>query len=209
MFAPWLIQVEHPLNDLTFPEIDQLYPHMYTLTTSYRFGKNLAHLLDLMMYRCNLNSLAIEPLKIRIKHISGGPAPEKRVNIEEARLARDCLFEAGNSSAAIITPYKRQVSRIKQGLPQHLRDQVFTIHKAQGREWDTVIFSVVDDGTPQRNLFFTDFTNTNNDADKLINTALSRAKKELIIVCNRNYWENRHDADQQLISRIISIANPS
>ncbi len=110
------------------------------------------------------------------------------------------------SSAAIITPYLNQVRTIKGNLPHRQKEQLFTVHKAQGREWDTVIFSVVDDGKPGREPWFTDFLNSQADADKLLNTALSRAKKELIMICNVNYWLNRPDASCQLISQLIRLA---
>lgn len=55
-----------------------------------------------------------------------------------------------------------------------------TIHKSQGSEWDTVIFSVVDDspaGSGKRGAFFTNSLNHKFNSLNLINTVVSRAKK--------------------------------
>ena len=75
-----------------------------------------------------------------------------------------------------------------------------TVHSSQGREWDTVILSVVD--TAKR--WFTDSSNTAAKGLTVINTAVSRAKKRLIIVCDARYWINEKN---QLIGSLINIAD--
>lgn len=70
----------------------------------------------------------------------------------------------------IIAPYRNQVEAISMQLDDSAID-VATVHKFQGREKDVIIFSTVDDMVTQ----FSDDPN-------LLNVAISRAKKELIIV---------------------------
>lgn len=209
MCALWLIKATKPFEviEQSPPEMGKIYPNMHILNKTYRFGDNLAKLLDQFIYKCGLESGAKHPLKLCIVDVRAVQEAEKKVNKEEAASAVEYLTLPDQiSSVAIITPYLNQVRTIKGNLPYRQKEQLFTVHKAQGREWDTVIFSVVDDGKPGREPWFTDVTNTQADADKLLNTALSRAKKELVLICNVNYWLNRPDADRQLISQLIRLA---
>ena len=82
-------------------------------------------------------------------------------------------------------------------LPEYRRDQkILTVHGSQGREWDDVILSVVDTDR----LWFTDSRNKRSRGLNLINTAVSRAKKRLVIVCNRSWWLERRG---QLIRALL------
>ena len=72
----------------------------------------------------------------------------------------------------IIAPYKNQVK----ALEKEFKDiEAATVHKFQGREKDTIIISTVDDE-------ITDFA----DDPYLINVAVSRAKKKLMLVVTGN-----------------------
>ena len=80
-----------------------------------------------------------------------------------------------------------------------------TIHKSQGSEYDTVIFSVVDDSNfGKRKMFFTNSLNENFKSLNLINTVVSRAKKRLIIIANEDFWLEQKET--QLIGNMISIS---
>lgn len=70
----------------------------------------------------------------------------------------------------IIAPYRNQVYLLQKALGNSEID-VATVHKFQGREKDVIILSTVDD-------LVTDFSDDSN----LLNVAVSRAKKKLIIV---------------------------
>ena len=77
---------------------------------------------------------------------------------------------------------------------------VLNTHQAQGREWDVVLFSVVDGKLPQCSPFF---TNSKRHQGKIVlNTTISRVKKELIIFMDCSYWQNRSG---QLLSQIIDV----
>lgn len=77
-----------------------------------------------------------------------------------------------HSEIGIIAPYNDQVDAIKKVV--NFID-VATVHKFQGREKDVIILSTVDD-------IITDFI----DNPSLINVAVSRAKKQLIVVASGN-----------------------
>lgn len=70
----------------------------------------------------------------------------------------------------IITPYRSQVCRLQEELGEPAID-VATVHKFQGREKDVIILSTVDD-------IVTSFS----DDPNLLNVAVSRAKRQLIVV---------------------------
>lgn len=72
----------------------------------------------------------------------------------------------------IIAPYKNQARQIEKELNAPQID-VSTVHKFQGREKDAIILSTVDD-------IITPFS----DDPNLLNVAVSRAKKELIVVAS-------------------------
>lgn len=82
-----------------------------------------------------------------------------------------------NDDIGIITPYNNQVDEFMHQLPNI---ETATIHKYQGREKDNIIMSVVDDQITE----FSDDTN-------MINVAISRAKKQFVLVVSGNEQERK------------------
>lgn len=81
-------------------------------------------------------------------------------------------YVANAEETGIIAPYKNQV----EALEREIKDiDAATVHKFQGREKDTIIISTVDDE-------ISDFA----DDPYLINVAVSRAKKKLLLVVTGN-----------------------
>lgn len=76
------------------------------------------------------------------------------------------------SSIGIIAPYNEQTAHLEKEFPNI---EVHTVHKFQGREKDNIIISTVDN-------IITDFVDNPN----LVNVAVSRAKKKLIVVVSGN-----------------------
>ena len=85
-------------------------------------------------------------------------------------------LDVSNDEIGIIAPYNNQVDAIHKQLPGI---DVATVHKFQGREKDVIILSTVDD-------IIKDFT----DDPYLLNVAVSRAKKRLIVVTSGNKQSN-------------------
>lgn len=81
-------------------------------------------------------------------------------------------YIADVNETGIITPYRNQVEALKNEFEEINAD---TVHKFQGKEKDTIIISTVDDE-------ITDFA----DDPYLINVAVSRAKKKLLLVVTGN-----------------------
>ena len=81
-------------------------------------------------------------------------------------------LDVPNEKIGIIAPYNEQVDEIRRQIPAI---DVATVHKFQGREKDIIILSTVDNQIQN-------FT----DDPYLINVAISRAKKRLIVVVSGN-----------------------
>ena len=185
----------HPLRPPPFQIIVRR-----TLTTSYRFGPNLAQLLgelvydedDIRLTAANQN----DDLQVQVVH---SPRSETANWTSEAQ-AQAILAQSRvqHGDFAVLAPYTNQVRRIREIVGHHLSDRVMTVNAAQGQEWDTVIFCVADCG---RNPFLTDSTIPQGNAT--LNTAISRAKRRLILVLDCKYWRQRRDAQRQLLSRLM------
>ncbi len=95
------------------------------------------------------------------------------------------FLQTEKKEIGIITPYKNQVEAMGRQLEGI---DIATVHKFQGREKDTIIISTVDDE-------LSDFA----DDPYLLNVAVSRAKKQLVLVTSGN-----EQALERNISDLIS-----
>jgi len=187
---------------------DPVYHHLKRakLTQTHRFGMQLAKVIDHHVYKSGFSSVKEQgDTEIRCLHVQAQtPGQKKRENPDEAYAIRRWVENnlGKDDDFAILSPYVNQVALIGRQLPW-LRDdlRVLTVHKSQGREWDTVIVSVSD----RENKWFSDTLNQNTNGLKLINTAVSRARKRLIIVCDRSYWIQQ---DGQMIKGLLEVARP-
>jgi hypothetical protein len=184
-------------------EPNQSFLPKSSLKNTFRFGPNLAEVLEKHVYPGGFKSKIARDTEIIIVDC---PNPyertRKRLNLGEIHSIKEFINinNLDPDSFAILAPYRNQVFELKKQLPG-LKDEdnILTIHKSQGREWDTVIYSVCDIGNRERP-WFTDSKNTASNGLNNINTAVSRAKKRLIIFCSMNAWESKED---QLIADLI------
>ena len=171
---------------------DFTFLHKYDLGCSSRFGGDLASILSDEVYEGILHGMAPTGTSITVFH-----APrcgKSRDSPNEAAVIEWLLRGVVDTDYAVITPYRKQASLLHKLIPD---GEVMTIHKSQGLEWDTVILSAVD----AEEMFFTDSTKIRGNA--LLNTALSRARKHLVIVCDADCWAKR---PQQLLGRLVLAA---
>ena len=109
-----------------------------------------------------------------IKTVEGNHA-RGHYNQREIDVIKDEILpdiDAPDDEIGIITPYNDQVKEIRKQIPTI---DAATVHKFQGREKDVIILSTVDNEIK-------DFT----DDPYLLNVAVSRAKKQLIVVTSGN-----------------------
>lgn len=114
-----------------------------------------------------------------IKTVKGNLSRDKanQRQVEEIRN----IISKNNNDVGIIAPYNNQVDLVKENLGDV---EVNTIHKYQGREKDTIIVSTVEDN-------ISDFV---GDA-KILNVAISRAKKHLYFIVTGNEIKNSNIND--------------
>lgn len=179
------------------------------LTHTHRFGRNLAGVLNDYVYRNGFGSSSLKgETEIYFIHVET-PVPQPRNNYdkptreseEEVFAIKQFLQMNALTDYAIITPYINQVKLLGKQLPRDRNEgRVLTVHGAQGKEWENVLLSVVD--TDKK--WFTDSRYTKSRGLFLLNTAVSRAKKRLIIFGNANYWRKQHG---QLIKGLLEVAD--
>ncbi len=180
---------------------DFVHMKKYELVQTYRFGEKLASVLAKKVYPskfCGSSEHETDIFYINASYQSG---ELKRTNISECNAIKAYCDSHYDENIGIITPYKHQRGLIKKVISKDsdLFDSVLTVHGSQGREWDTVLFSIVDTS----DMWFSNSNNPVSNGKKIINTAVSRAKKKLVIICDASYWYNKNG---QLISELLQIA---
>lgn len=160
-----------------------------SLTSTFRFGSLLAEILAKYVYSGEFKSSnpngETEILYIHAPKVEGR---QSWISINEVLVIQKVVEELrlkGDNDFIILTPYKRQVELLGKHLSRESKElKISTVHGSQGREWETVIFSVVD--TNENWMVGTGQTLTKGL--NLVNTAVSRARKRLIIVCDKSHW---------------------
>lgn len=177
----------------------------FNLVNSYRFGEALARVLAADVYDRSFRGNDGQDTRIYYLDAPKRPELKKRVSQSECEVIEKLLRNYGGlrETSGIIAPYRNQVEALKQ-MAKRTRfplDSVVTVHQSQGREWDNVLLSVTD----TTDMFFTNSLSPVSDGKKVINTAVSRAKKNLILVCDYQYWIRQRS---QLIGKLLAVAEP-
>jgi hypothetical protein len=175
-----------------------------SLDATYRFGDNLARLLARYVYTPSFHSLNPNgETQIHFIHAKKVDELRSRCSINEVLEIKSLIIslkKQGNTDYIVLTPYKNQVKLLGKNMPQERNEYKFlTVHGSQGREWDTVILSVVD----TFDKWFVDTQRPISKGMHLINTAVSRARKNLIIVCDLDYWGIQQG---QMITELYKIS---
>jgi len=177
------------------------------LVETYRFGSELANVLDKFVYHNGFTS-AVGQGNFKLKYIDTVNAespPGGRINPSEAEAIKELLTNNVEGSVAILAAYKNQVGYLKKHLKGLIDvNNIMTIHRSQGQEWDTVIISVVDHTKKGAyGMFFTDSTHSKSKGLQVINTAVSRAKNNLILVGHHKFWIAQ---EKQLLGKLFRDA---
>ena len=171
------------------------YMQKADLNFTHRFGSGLTEILERHVYQNNFMSAIYDETEIICINVAGNYSKNNRENMAEVRAIERYLELKNPEDYVVLTPYRNQVKL----LSERLKRNVMTVHKSQGQEWDTVILSVTD----TKNKFFTDTLTPETKGLQLINTAVSRAKKRLVIVCDAIYWQTQ---EGQMIKDLVDIS---
>jgi len=178
------------------------------LRNTHRFGKNLAAVLNEYVYKNGFGSNSLRgETEIYFVHVETNVPQPRGLNDKptreaeaEAHTIKQFIETTGLSDYAILTPYINQVKLLGKLMPRDRNEnRILTVHGAQGKEWENVLLSVVD--TDKK--WFTDSRYAKSRGLFLLNTAVSRAKKRLIIFGNYHYWKKQHG---QLIKGLLDVA---
>lgn len=167
------------------------------LVESFRYGGRLAEVLSENVYHGQLIGQSQHGTEIVVLNAARQESDLHRTNSSEVRTVQNYLAAHSNEDYAVLTPYCKQVWQLQRALPQP--EKVMTIHRAQSHEWDTVIISIVD--TDDK--WYTDSQNKDVQGLRILNTAISRARKKLVLVCDIAYWKKEKT---QLICKLIEAA---
>ncbi len=170
-----------------------------TLNHSFRFGEKIASVLAECVYTTDFHGTASQNSKIIVLNVKKTKSIGRK-NPGEAAAIQDYLLSNHPADFSIITPYLEQVSVFEELFQTKDNHQIMTVHASQGREWDVVFFSVSD----TTNMFFTNSSNRAVDGLRVINTAVSRAKKVLVIACDYDFWIQKRE---QFLCKIIDAAD--
>lgn len=175
----------------------------YSLVNTYRFGETLAQVLADDVYDHSFRGNDGQNTTIYYIDAPKLLESEPRISRSECNAIEQFLSKYPDlrNSTGIISPYKKQVALLWKmaGKYNFPFDSVITVHRSQGREWDNVFLSVTDTSDK----FFTDSLNMASDGKKVINTAVSRAKKNLVLVCDYEYWIGQKN---QLVGKLLTAA---
>lgn len=203
-----LDSVFHLSDDKLYSEYQNTDPPCFRslqlnpLSVTHRFGPGLSLVLSEFIYNGALTSARATETDIRYIHAPSSPTDVSRTSKSECAAIRSLTKELTDKGIdfAVLTPYKKQVALLSRAMPAlSAAGKIMTVHAAQGREFHTVIFSVVD----TTDKFFTD--SRSPIGRTVLNTAISRVKSDLILVLDYAYWRTQ---EPQLIGQLLCIATP-
>lgn len=182
-------------------DLDSRVLTMSQLNTTFRFGNSLSSILAKHVYKGNFKSVDKgNQTKICYIHAPKEEGSKSRVSIKECLAIKGIiqyLKQKNINEFSILTPYTKQVRLLGNHMPDERNSlKIMTVHKSQGQEWNVVILSVVD----TYDKWFVDSQNKMSKGLNLVNTAVSRAKQMLIIVCDETHWLNQKG---QLITDLL------
>lgn len=131
----------------------------------------------------------------------GGNDPSERPDrsnllhrIVVGRLLHD-IFDSEVASpsheTAVLTPYRDQVTYLHKGFGHLHPATISTVHGAQGEEYGTVLLDLPEqEGVPISP--FMKARSVEHKGARVLNVAASRAKQQLIVIANLDYFRPRH-----------------
>ncbi len=113
------------------------------------------------------------------------------------------LCDSGDSGIGITTPYRPQVARLQETVAKSgvgIDVMIDTIHRYQGSERPIMILDVSDaPGTPTSQFMQT--RSLDEDGARLLNVALTRAKRQVIVVVNMAHFRQARTVGERAVSR--------
>lgn len=176
-----------------------------SLKYHYRCGRKIIDFSNKRYYDNILNlSHLVNDGELKLLDIKNNNSKHKNEAIEEAIEIVSYIKRNDIHDVSIITPFVRQRELIKKLLEeQNILDvEVGTIHSLQGAEKSTIIFSPAISSRTSKNTFA--WLKNNSE---LINVAVTRAQKKLIIAADTKQIERLSDKNDDLYTLIEYVKN--
>jgi superfamily I DNA/RNA helicase len=174
-----------------------------TLTRQRRFGRGINDLANAVAYRGLLQAVYPERANqeivlIDVDGLGSELASVRRVSKTTdwwpvgallSRALAESAIQEGSAQAGIVVPYKVQADLVQDYLNESQANpqvEVGTSHRFQGREFDTVVFDLVEDGSQrgwvaQGNLYGSSWE---AGGVRLFNVGITRARHKLYLIAN-------------------------
>lgn len=189
------------------------FPNLIMLVEQYRMHQDISSIINEVFYNGKLITNISEDYSIRFNsNINNCPITiinnknrlgnfdftigKSRINLNSQNIIEELLtdinnFKSESFTIGVITPYRAQAKAITkklEGFYTHHKINVGTIHTFQGSESDVIILDFVDTEKDINNksgkisrLYF------GQNGERLLNVAISRAKKKLVIIGDLNH----------------------
>ena len=167
------------------------------LSKSYRFSNALALLLSEHIYGIPLYGTRETDTAIVLLDARKCKGDHFHESHGEAKAIKDMVLTDIDADYAVLTPYRKQRALLVKVIPA---DHVYTIHGSQGQEWNTVYISIANPKPWQ----FTDSTQL--IGKRVLNTAISRVKHKLVLVCDLSSWNGY---PEQFITQMANLSEPT
>ncbi len=206
-------------------------PCLFLLGIQYRMHPNISEIVNKFIYDGRLRDAQVDNNEQK-KIIDLPPCPGESVILyDTSELNLKCYkdinksrYNFGNAilsvfigkkiidnglnpeSVGIITPYTTQSKLIKNICKDFkINVKVATIHKFQGSEKDIIIMDLTDD-YPQEKVGRLFLENEIDHGKRLINVAITRAKKKLIILANIDFYLSNLNEENILYKILVFLA---
>jgi len=174
--------------------------HVGMLRVQARMHADIQRIANELVYRGVLETAypwQQEPSAIpRVRYIASPEETPSAVYLAEAQMVADILQERWTSDAAptsigVITPFRTQINAIRSLLPEEIREAVSidTVERYQGSERDTIIVCLACHTTQQLRTAQSIMHDNGTVIDRKFNVAVTRARKELIVIGRRDVME--------------------
>lgn len=176
---------------------------IFPLTVTYRFGSSLSDILSRFCYSTyGLSSAPGRHVNLYFVDCPRLHGDDPLVSSSEVSAASSIAssLDASKTEYAILTPYRKQRDALTSALKTAAKsDRILTIHASQGREFHTVIVSIVDTFCPY-------FCNSDTSHGlSVLNTAISRVKKNLVLLADYDAWDCM---PSQMVYHLLRASSP-
>lgn len=215
----WRVSDVFALSGITDRESAVRHPRCVALSMQYRYPPIIAAAVNEFCYDGLLESFQkdeadADPVITFLDTSALTGAEFSRVSnswlcARTVHAAVDVMATTREGSTGYVTPYAPQAKAVQKELrARDLRIEAGTSYKFQGREFETVIFDLMQDDRPRwvsaANLHG---SKRAQSAAKLLNVALTRAKKKLFLIGNWSFVRGHDSPGMQALANLEERSN--